>query len=320
MKKIVITLLSLSTISFAQAQYNTVWTHTTLNTGVSGYVGIGTKNNSGTTNTPAPAFNLHLHGTSDYIVTNAQSGIMQIDSTHGILSAHPFSSNSYKSSINYGKTTRIGLTNSTTGLLESDGAVLQMSGNNFTISNRENGVLSINALGTGITLSGVNGRTWFGSQASSNQTSTTYAETNILSTENGLYIENLVAAKYGLSLKMHSEQDLAIQVMGYGGSTTTVRNFAVKANGEVFARKYTTTLSAIPDYVFEPNYPLMSLSELRNYVQTNKHLPNIPSAKEYEQTGVDLGELNRLLLEKTEELTLYILQLEERLKALESSK
>ena len=52
-----------SSVSFCQ--YNTVWTYSTLNTGSAGYVGIGTKNNSGTTNTPLPAFNLHLHGTSD---------------------------------------------------------------------------------------------------------------------------------------------------------------------------------------------------------------------------------------------------------------
>lgn len=61
----------------------------------------------------------------------------------------------------------------------------------------------------------------------------------------------------------------------------------------------------------------MSLPELRKFVQENRHLPNIPSAAEYAEKGVDLGEMNRLLLEKTEKLTLYILQLEERLKVLE---
>ena len=101
------------------------------------------------------------------------------------------------------------------------------------------------------------------------------------------------------------------------GTNGTDRNFSVQANGHVFARKYTTTLANIPDYVFNSDYNLMPLSDLRTYINTNKHLPNIPSATEYEETGVDLGELNRLLLEKTEELTLYILQLEERLSKLE---
>ncbi|PZE15819.1 hypothetical protein DNU06_16230 [Putridiphycobacter roseus] len=91
-------------------------------------------------------------------------------------------------------------------------------------------------------------------------------------------------------------------------------------NGFVFARKYTTTLASIPDYVFEPDYKLLTFDELRVYIEENKHLPNIPSAEQYEETGVDLGELNRLLLEKVEELTLYTLQLEERLSKLEEEK
>ena len=61
----------------------------------------------------------------------------------------------------------------------------------------------------------------------------------------------------------------------------------------------------------------MSFTDLRSYVATNHHLPNVPSAKEYEKNGVDLGEMNRIQLEKIEELTLYILQLEERLTKLE---
>ena len=61
----------------------------------------------------------------------------------------------------------------------------------------------------------------------------------------------------------------------------------------------------------------MSLTDLKTFITTNQHLPNIPSALEYEKNGVDLGEMNRLLLEKVEELTLYLLQLEERLKTIE---
>jgi hypothetical protein len=98
------------------------------------------------------------------------------------------------------------------------------------------------------------------------------------------------------------------------------KNFKVSSEGYVFARKYTTTLSSIPDYVFASDYALMSFQELREFISVNKHLPNVPSAKEYEIEGVDLGEMNRVLLEKVEELTLYILQLEERMSVLETTK
>jgi hypothetical protein len=66
----------------------------------------------------------------------------------------------------------------------------------------------------------------------------------------------------------------------------------------------------------------MPLNELKSYIRNNKHLPNIPSAKEIETKNgeVDLGEMNRLLLEKLEETTLYIFQLEERIKVLEEKK
>ncbi|HRW22318.1 MAG TPA: hypothetical protein P5509_10105, partial [Bacteroidales bacterium] len=74
------------------------------------------------------------------------------------------------------------------------------------------------------------------------------------------------------------------------------------------------------DYVFDDEYQLMSLDELSEFIKTNKHLPNIPSEAEVMKEGnFDLGEMNKILLEKIEELTLYILQQEERIKALEAA-
>jgi len=61
----------------------------------------------------------------------------------------------------------------------------------------------------------------------------------------------------------------------------------------------------VPDYVFEPDFRLMPLSELEQYVKTEKHLPNIPNASEIKEKGVNLGEFQMKLLEKIEELTLY---------------
>ena len=118
-------------------------------------------------------------------------------------------------------------------------------------------------------------------------------------------------------IKTVNNSDDALQVFG---ANSSIKNFKVTGAGEVFARRYTTTLNNIPDYVFNPNYKLLSLEELRSYISTNKHLPNVPSANEFAETGVDLGELNRVLLEKVEELTLYILQLEDRMKMLEAGK
>lgn len=87
-------------------------------------------------------------------------------------------------------------------------------------------------------------------------------------------------------------------------------SFKIYQNGYIRARQIVVDLVTIPDYVFEPTYQLMSLSELEKYISKNKHLPNIPSAKDYEKAGeIDLRELQIKLLEKVEELTLYIIEL-----------
>ncbi len=62
------------------------------------------------------------------------------------------------------------------------------------------------------------------------------------------------------------------------------------------------------DRVFEKNYQLMSLKEVANYVEQNKHLPNVPSAEEVVKNGVAMDEMVAKLLEKVEELTLYTIQ------------
>jgi hypothetical protein len=72
-----------------------------------------------------------------------------------------------------------------------------------------------------------------------------------------------------------------------------------------------------PDYVFDPGYKLRTLGELRTYIETHRRLPGLEPAEAVEANGFEVGQLNRQLLEKVEELTLYILQLEQRIQTLE---
>lgn len=97
--------------------------------------------------------------------------------------------------------------------------------------------------------------------------------------------------------------------------------FYVEASTEtVKARKVVVDENNWPDYVFDDDYNLLPLSKLKEYISINGRLPNLPSAEEVEDKGLDVGEANRLLVEKVEELTLYILQLEDRINKLEESK
>lgn len=91
------------------------------------------------------------------------------------------------------------------------------------------------------------------------------------------------------------------------GTATPQAKLAV--NGNILAKeiKIKTDIS-IPDYVFEPDYKVLSLAEIENYVKEHKHLPEIPSAKEIGEEGLDLAEMNLLLLKKVEELTLHLIE------------
>jgi hypothetical protein len=107
-------------------------------------------------------------------------------------------------------------------------------------------------------------------------------------------------------------EDIAASNLSLDGNLAA-NTITVKANGNT------------ADFVFEEDYDLKDLSEVESFIKTNKHLPDIPSAAEMEEQGVNLAEMNKLLLQKLEELTLYSISqdkkvedLEERLKKLES--
>jgi hypothetical protein len=71
-----------------------------------------------------------------------------------------------------------------------------------------------------------------------------------------------------------------------------------------------------PDYVFEKGYPMLSLGDLEKYILKNKHLPDVPAAAEVKKEGLDLGEMNTKLLQKIEELTLYLIEKDKEIKKL----
>ncbi len=86
--------------------------------------------------------------------------------------------------------------------------------------------------------------------------------------------------------------------------------------GTIWAREIKVDLNGA-DFVFEKDYQLMPLNELEQFVKEQKHLPEIASAKEMEENGTDLGNLNSKLLQKVEELTLYVIEQNKKIQALE---
>lgn len=73
------------------------------------------------------------------------------------------------------------------------------------------------------------------------------------------------------------------------------------------------------DYVFAEDYHLKPLREVEAYVKENKHLPGVPSADEFSNQGMNVSKMSNLLLEKVEELTLHIIQLQKEVEALKAA-
>ena len=97
----------------------------------------------------------------------------------------------------------------------------------------------------------------------------------------------------------------------------TVHANSVIADGNIRASEIIVSTTGA-DFVFADDYQLRPLSEVKTFIQENKHLPEIKSAQEMQENGVGINELQTQLLQKIEELTLYILQQEERIKVLEA--
>lgn len=94
-----------------------------------------------------------------------------------------------------------------------------------------------------------------------------------------------------------------------GIGTTDSKGYKLAVNGSVIATSVTVKLYPNwPDYVFKKDYRLPSLTEVKTYIDKNQHLPEIPSAAEIAKDGLNLGDMNKLLMKKVEELTLYLIE------------
>jgi len=98
------------------------------------------------------------------------------------------------------------------------------------------------------------------------------------------------------------------------GTSLNTSGYIARIGGKLICEEVKVKLisSGWPDYVFSEKYKLPTLQELQSFIQKNKHLPNIPSAAEVEKEGLELGDMQKRMMEKIEELTLYILQLEKK--------
>jgi hypothetical protein len=102
------------------------------------------------------------------------------------------------------------------------------------------------------------------------------------------------------------------------GNGKIAAGYMLSVVGKVMAEEVRVELNGTwPDYVFAKDYKLMPLHNLKQYVNENSHLPNVPSANEMKD-GIEVGKMNKMLMQKVEELTLYVIQLNEELQQLKN--
>jgi hypothetical protein len=141
----------------------------------------------------------------------------------------------------------------------------------------------------------------------------------ILARNNGMKADMFIQADSGNLVLCANEQG-AVGI-GVTAGTSIPAGFLLAVDGKIISEEVKVQLSGNwPDYVFDKKYKLRSFDELRKYISANKHLPNIPAAAEVEKNGIELGDMQKRMMEKIEELTLYVLKLEEEIKEMKKQK
>ncbi len=116
------------------------------------------------------------------------------------------------------------------------------------------------------------------------------------------------------SFKINNGAGHAVEVL----SSTGQKILQLEDDGLLRGRKIRLDEDTWADYVFEKNYRLMPLGQLKKYIQSEGHLPNVPSANEITTNGVDVSDMLKVQMEKIEELSLYMIEMNERLNKLET--
>ena len=119
-----------------------------------------------------------------------------------------------------------------------------------------------------------------------------------------------------LSFSFLSLQSIAQNNVGIG-TTTNATGYKLSVAGKIICTELKVQLQPFPDYVFDKNYKLLSLKDVENHINTYSRLPGMPAASEIEKKGMSVGQMEGKLVEKVEELTLYIIQQQKQIESMQ---
>jgi hypothetical protein len=135
---------------------------------------------------------------------------------------------------------------------------------------------------------------------------------------NQLYIGDETFGHTRFSIQPNNGLIYLSTTTGVGINTGNTNGYMLAVNGKIHSTELVIE-SGWADYVFEKNYMLRPLNELEKFIQQNKHLPNIPAAAEIKTNGLNVGDVQKRMMEKIEELTLYIIEQDKQIKKMEST-
>lgn len=213
--------------------------------------------------------------------------------------------------------TTVLFTNEGTGATQSDGFLINQINGDITFSQQETGYFRLQNQGTlleltstGVGIGGVYGDYKFSVNGNSH-----FSQWSVMA--KGLRVDSTLRATGNVFITGPISAASALSV---AGPLTVGNGFSCDAQGNLRVKHLKVTLTDWPDYVFGGGHTLMPLRELETYIGEHSHLPGVPTAEEVEQEGADLGEMNKVLMEKVEELTLYIIDLQKQIDELKSNR
>jgi len=144
---------------------------------------------------------------------------------------------------------------------------------------------------------------------------------NIAFYNNGIYKSFISQSSSELYIGVNNANlHLDAGQIAIGAVIPAASGYKLTVTGKVICEELKVQLRAAwPDYVFATGYKLKPLFEVERFIAKNKHLPNIPSAAEVEKNGLEVGGMQRKMMEKIEELTLYIIELQKQVDSLKNN-
>ena len=141
--------------------------------------------------------------------------------------------------------------------------------------------------------------------------------------QNGVFKSFVTQSNDGLYVGVNNG-NLRLDATGQvaiGGVVPAASAYKLTVTGKIICEELKVKLvsSGWPDYVFDKKYKLPTLSDVEKFIAKNNHLPNIPSAVEVEKNGIEVGDMQKKMMEKIEELTLYIISLQKQVDVLKNN-